>query len=47
VIATHCSITYGGPGSWYFTDPGNGPGTPFILAVLDSLNIPEEIAWSF
>ena len=38
VIMTHCSITYGGPGSWYFTDPGNGPGTPFILTMLDALN---------
>ena len=38
VIATHCSITYGGPGSWYFTDPGNGPGTPLILTMLDALN---------
>jgi glucan biosynthesis protein C len=38
VIMTHCSITYGGPGSWYFTDPGNGAGNPFILTVIDSLN---------
>lgn len=38
VIATHCSITYGGPGSWYFTDPGNGPGNPFVLIVLDGLD---------
>lgn len=38
MIATHCSITYGGPGSWYFTDPGNGPGIPFILTMLDALN---------
>ncbi|MDP3395560.1 MAG: acyltransferase family protein [Methanoregula sp.] len=38
VIATHCSITYGGPGAWYFTDPGNGSTTPFILFVIDSLN---------
>jgi glucans biosynthesis protein C len=38
VITTHCSITYGGPGSWYFADPGNGPTIPFILAVIDSLN---------
>jgi hypothetical protein len=38
VIATHCSITYGGPGAWYFTDPGNGTTTPFILSVIDSLN---------
>ena len=38
VIMTHCSITYGGPGSWYFTDPGNGPGTPVILTMLDALN---------
>ncbi len=38
VIATHCSITYGGPGSWYFADPGNGTTTPFILTVIDSLN---------
>ena len=38
VIATHCSITYGGPGSWYFTDPGNGTETPFILTMLDALN---------
>ena len=38
VIATHCSITYGGPGSWYFADPGNGTTTPFILSVIDTLN---------
>ena len=38
VIATHCSITYGGPGTWYFADPGNGTTTPFILSVIDSLN---------
>ncbi len=38
VIATHCSITYGGPGTWYFIDPGNGTTTPFILSVIDSLN---------
>ena len=38
VITTHCSITYGGPGGWYFTDPGNGPVTPFILSVIDALN---------
>ena len=38
VIATHCSITYGGPGSWYFTDTGNGTTTPFILSVIDLLN---------
>ena len=38
VITTHCSITYGGPGSWYFTDPGNSAATPFILTVIDSLN---------
>jgi fucose 4-O-acetylase-like acetyltransferase len=38
VIMTHCSITYGGPGSWYFTDPGNDARTPFILSVIDSLN---------
>ncbi|NMB79649.1 MAG: acyltransferase family protein [Methanomicrobiales archaeon] len=38
VIVSHCSITYGGPGSWYFLDPGNGPATPFILAVADTLN---------
>lgn len=38
VITTHCSITYGGPGSWYFTDPGNSSVTPFILSVIDSLN---------
>jgi glucan biosynthesis protein C len=38
VIMTHCSITYGGPGGWYFTDPGNGPVTPFILSVIDALN---------
>jgi len=38
VIATHCSITYGGPGGWYFTDPGNAPGIPFVLAALNSLN---------
>jgi hypothetical protein len=38
VIVSHCSITYGGPGSWYFTDPGNAPGIPFVLAVIDTLN---------
>ncbi|HXX55806.1 MAG TPA: acyltransferase family protein [Methanoregula sp.] len=38
VIATHCSITYGGPGSWYFTDPGNGPGNPFVLILLNGLD---------
>jgi hypothetical protein len=38
VIMTHCSITYGGPGTWYFTDPGNAAGAPFILMVIDSLN---------
>jgi glucans biosynthesis protein C len=38
VITTHCSITYGGPGSWFFTDPGNSPVTPFILSVIDLLN---------
>ncbi len=41
VIAMHVSITYGGPGGWYFADPGNSPGTPFILAVFNSLT------WSF
>ncbi|WAC05865.1 MAG: acyltransferase family protein [Methanoregula sp.] len=38
VIMTHCSITYGGPGSWFFVDPGNAPGTPLVLAIIDSLN---------
>lgn len=38
VIATHCSITYGGPGSWYFHDPGNAPGSPFPLILLNALN---------
>lgn len=38
VIATHCSITYGGPGSWYFVDPTNAPGIPFVLAVIGSFN---------
>jgi fucose 4-O-acetylase-like acetyltransferase len=38
VITTHCSITYGGPGSWYFTDPGNAAVPPFILSVIDALN---------
>lgn len=38
VIVSHCSITYGGFGSWYFLDPGNGPETPFVLAVADTLN---------
>ncbi|HSQ92812.1 MAG TPA: acyltransferase family protein [Methanoregula sp.] len=38
VIATHCSITYGGPGSWYFTDPGNAAGVPFVLTVINALN---------
>ena len=37
VIATHTSITYGGPGQWYFTDPGN-TGMPYILELVDSLN---------
>ncbi|MCX6698731.1 MAG: hypothetical protein NTV68_02195 [Methanomicrobiales archaeon] len=34
VIATYCSITYGSPGSWYVTDPGNGLVITFILTVL-------------
>lgn len=38
VIVSHCSITYGGPGGWYFTDPGNAPGIPFVLAVIDTIN---------
>jgi glucans biosynthesis protein C len=38
VIVSHCSITYGGPGSWFFIDPGNASQTPFILAVIDTLN---------
>ncbi len=38
VIATHASITYGGPGSWYFHDPGNAPGSPYILVLLNALN---------
>jgi len=38
VIMTHCSITYGGPGTWYFTDPGNAAVAPFVLVVIDSLN---------
>lgn len=38
VIVSHCSITYGGPGSWYFTDPGNSPAAPFLLAVIDTVN---------
>jgi peptidoglycan/LPS O-acetylase OafA/YrhL len=38
VIVSHCSITYGGPGGWFFIDPGNAPGTPFVLAVIDTLN---------
>jgi fucose 4-O-acetylase-like acetyltransferase len=38
VIVSHCSITYGGPGSWYFLDPGNAPGIPFVLAVIDTIN---------
>jgi len=38
VITTHCSITYGGPGAWYFHDPENGAETPFILTMIDSLN---------
>jgi peptidoglycan/LPS O-acetylase OafA/YrhL len=38
VIVSHCSITYGGPGGWFFIDPGNAPGTPFILAVIDTIN---------
>ena len=38
VIVSHCSITYGGPGGWFFIDPGNAPGTPFVLAVIDTIN---------
>lgn len=38
VIVSHCSITYGGPGGWFFIDPGNTPGTPCILAVIDTIN---------
>jgi surface polysaccharide O-acyltransferase-like enzyme len=38
VIVSHCSITYGGPGGWYFTDPANAPGIPFVLAVIDTIN---------
>jgi surface polysaccharide O-acyltransferase-like enzyme len=38
VIVSHCSVTYGGPGSWFYTDPGNGPGIPFILACINALN---------
>ncbi|PKL68011.1 MAG: hypothetical protein CVV30_11750 [Methanomicrobiales archaeon HGW-Methanomicrobiales-1] len=38
VIVSHCSITYGGLGSWYFTDPGNGAATPFIFSVINPLN---------
>jgi len=38
VITTHCSITYGGPGSWYFVNPGNGATTPFILFVISAIN---------
>jgi peptidoglycan/LPS O-acetylase OafA/YrhL len=38
VIVTHTSITYGGPGGWYYTDPGNAEISPFILEVIDALN---------
>ncbi|PKG33705.1 acyltransferase family protein [Methanoregula sp.] len=38
VIVSHCSITYGGPGGWYFIDPSNAPGIPFVLAVIDTVN---------
>jgi surface polysaccharide O-acyltransferase-like enzyme len=38
VIVSHCSITYGGPGSWYYVDPGNPSGTPFALSVINTLN---------
>jgi len=38
VIVSHCSITYGGPGGWFFIDPGNTPGTPFVLAIIDTIN---------
>lgn len=38
VIAQHCSITYGGPGGWFFTDPGNSTTMPFVLIVIDALN---------
>ena len=38
VIVSHCSITYGGPGGWFYIDPGNAPGTPFVLAMIDMLN---------
>jgi hypothetical protein len=38
VIVSHCSITYGGLGGWFFVDPGNAPGTPFVLTVINTLN---------
>lgn len=38
VIVSHCSITYGGPGGWFYIDPGNAPGIPFVLAVIDTIN---------
>lgn len=37
VIATHAAITYGGPGPWYFIDPGNGPQMPYLLTAIDML----------
>lgn len=38
VIVSHCSITYGGLGGWFFVDPDNAPGTPFVLTVINTLN---------
>lgn len=38
VITTHCSVTYGGNGSWFFTDPGNAPGVSVVLTAINALN---------
>src|SRR5512136_1134188 len=38
VITTHCSVTYGGNGSWFFTDPGNAPGVSVVLTAINALD---------
>jgi fucose 4-O-acetylase-like acetyltransferase len=38
VITTHSAVTYGGSGSWYFTDIGTDPFAPVILTMINSLN---------
>ena len=38
VITTHSSVTYGGSGSWYFTNADGNPLTQFILTAINSLD---------